>query len=278
MEPPGIWLTYKPQNSPPLDVDTTSPGGPYYKHRVGWTLGARVATELVGLRETKVTGVGVNAVTETTYGDPGVTIADPTDPAYVTGSMDKTEALLYKRCYQGHLANTSTAEASGVAYQQARAQHEADLNGIRGAVEGLIRDTLEAVIAYAALMNTEAADLLVRFRVVVTLHVQAGPVTREDAEMAANLRDNRLISQAAAQARVGVEDPVAMQAEIDADPLTRAEFWTKIVTAMNELLNAENMTHEGAAWLLGLSAEQLEVFRTGRPPVGEADTKPALVA
>lgn len=270
VEPPGMWLPTPPTNGPPLAVDDSNPGQTYYKHRVPWVLGASITTELIGLRTVTTRPDGTTAEEFT---DPTVEALDPVDPAYATNAADNITARIYRRARQGHLHTSGTGEASGVAYEQARAQFLADLDRLRGTIEGMVREILEVALAYAGLMAPTASGILDRYRVVVTLRVNAGPITADEQRLAVELRDKRAISQYTMQGRVGVEDPQAECEAIDDDPMIRADFWTKMAAAITAitLLPGTMMTAQGAGWLLGLTDEQVEVITTGVPP-GETMT------
>ncbi|HEV8178551.1 MAG TPA: hypothetical protein VGP44_12810 [Gemmatimonadales bacterium] len=270
VEPPGMWLPTAPVNSPPLAIDESGPAK-LYKHRVPWVLGAAITNELVGIRTTEQSADGTS---REVFGSPDVQALDPVDPAYATDAADTVSQRLYKRGKQGHLGLAKTGETSGTAYQQARAQFEADLKGLKGPAEGMLRDLLEVVLAYAGLMSTEAAGLLDRYRVQVTLHVSAGPITAEDASAAVALRDKRAISQQTMLARVGIEDPDAEQGAIDADPLQAAAFWTAMAPAWTQLTAIT--TPEAAAILLHLSTEQVALLLTAQEEPGAAGA-PQLV-
>lgn len=263
VEPPLLWLTSPPTSTPVIKTDDST-GTKLYGVRVPWVLGAGIATDLIGLEKPVTDASG--KIVAYDHETPSVTALDPVDPAFATNAADAVTDRLYKRGKQGHLGLNSTAQASGIAYQQARAQFEADLRNLKGPCEGMIRDLLEVVLAYAALMSDEAKGILERFRVVVTLHPSAGPITADEARLATELRDKRAISQQTMLARVGSEDTVAEQNAIDADPLNKATQWQAIATAMQALMLVNGMSPEGAGWLLGLMPEQIQVFTTGQPP------------
>lgn len=271
VEPPGMWLPTPPVNSPPLAVDDTGPTK-LYKHRVPWILGASITNELIGYRKTVMDAAGVS--TEV-IADPDITTLDPVDPAFATNAADAITAKLYKRGKQGHLAIDSTAQASGIAYEQSRAQFAADLKGLKGPAEGMLRDLLEVVLAYAGLMSTEAAGILSRYRVQVTLHVTAGPITADEQRAATELRDKRVISQETTMARCGIEDPAAEQAAIDSDPLQLAAFWVAMAPAWMALTAIT--TPEKAAEALHLTPEQALLLTAEAVPVADPK-RPALSA
>lgn len=269
-EPPGMWLPTAPANTPPLAINEDGPVK-LYKHPIPMVLGAGISNELIGYRKTNTTPTG----TEEVITDPSVTVLDPVDPAFATNAADAITAKLYKRGKQGHLAIDSTAQASGIAYEQSRAQFAADLKGLKGPAEGMLRDLLEVVLAYAGLMSTEAAGILSRYRVQVTLHVTAGPISADEQRAATELRDKRVISQQTTMARCGIEDPDAEQAAIDSDPLQLAAFWVAMMPAWMALTAAT--TPEKAGELLHLTPEQV-LLLSETPPVTPPEARPTLSA
>lgn len=278
VDPPGIWLSFPPEGEPPLATDKDSNGATIYKHRRPWVFGFSTVAELVGLRTTEPTPSGVQ---REVFATPSVTRFDPVNPDYIKTASELIRNRLYHLCRQGHLAADSTAQLSGLAYQQARAGFEADLLTQKGGLEGMVRDAIEVVLAYAGLMHAETKTFLEDFRCVVTLHVTSGPVTPDEARLASELRTSGLVSLATAMGRVGVEDIGAEQAAIEADPLATADRWGKIAAAIQALNLATGgiVTPDGAAFLLGLTPEQIEVFRTGTAPAPNAvPAKPTLTA
>jgi hypothetical protein len=264
VEPPGMWLPFPPTGQPPLEKKDEG-GRTYWKHRVNWQLGAHITAELIGVRT-------YNPETEREeFASPGVTIEAPTDPEYVTKAMERVASIIYKRQRQGHFATMDSAQLSGVAYQQHRAQHEADLNNGRAAAEGLVREGLEVVLAYAALMSPEAALLLERYRIVVNLHPHAGPVMPEESAAVIAQKSARVISRETAMARLGVEDTVAEAGLIDEDPEAKAELSLKQATAAKAWVDA-GTSYLAAALLAGMSDDDAELFETG---MREADRKRA---
>lgn len=263
VEPPGIWLPYEPTDAPAIATEVIK-GVPMWKHRVNWQFGFSAVSELVGLRTIERTGQAPNVTEKEGFETPSVTTKEPTDPTYVVTGKTEIRATLYKQCRQGHLTNTSLAEASGLAYQQARAQFEAYLLGVKGEAEGMVRDIIEAAIAYAGLMSSEVGNFLQEFRCVVNLHVTSGPVTAADAAAAIQLRDAHLIADTTAMNRVGVEDPSAEVASIMNDPFMQLELSTKKAGAVNAWLAVTDMP--AATHLAGLTPEEQQAIATGKPP------------
>jgi hypothetical protein len=264
VEPPGMWWKVPPLNGRPLEIDSETPGGPYYKHPVPWILGADVSNNLIGLRtvETRNDGSRLEA-----FAEPGIDALDPVDPKFTTDGADAVQFRLYKRLKQGHLGMQKTGETSGTAYIQARAQHEADLKAVKGAVEGMLRDLLEYVLALAGIMNPASASILDNYRIEVTLKVNAGPVTADEARLAKDLRNDWVISTRECMVRCGVEDPQAMQDEIEKDPMYWSAFWGKMGQAIQAMvLQIPGLTAGGAAALLKLPPDIIKILATGEAP------------
>jgi hypothetical protein len=255
VEPPGMWLPYPPSDSPALAKEELN-GRAYYKHRVGWQLGADMTAELIGVRrfdpDTKLEQ----------FAEPGVKIEEPTDPEYVTKAHERWSAVIYKRMRQGHFATQDAAQLSGVAYQQHRQQFEDDLKNGKGSAEALIRETLYTVLAYAALMSTDAADLLNTYRIVVNLHPHAGPITPEESTAIIEQKAARVISRETAMTRLSVEDTVAEATLIDDDPEQVADLATKVAAAVKAWIDAGTSAY-AAARLAGLDEDNARLFETG---------------
>lgn len=275
-EPQLMWLPTKPTIEPILKVNYDKAG-----NEISWAVrtppifGAGILNEWQGLE----IPAGPNQPQQ--IATPGITALDPVDPAFATNAGVAVRKVMYRRAKQGHLATESTAESSGTAYQQARAQFESDLHRLKATCEGMIRDVLEAVLAMAGQMHPESATILQRYRLVVNLRISAGPVTADEARLAVELRNARAISQQTMQARVGVEDPAAEQTAIEADPMMRAEFWQKMSAAIGVLIQLADLDAARAGELLGLTPEQVAIL-AGKP-LTPADKPapapaPALVA
>jgi hypothetical protein len=226
--------------------------------------------EIVGIRTVGTDG-------KETFASPSVTALDPVNPAFATDASDRVAEKLYRRGKQGHLALNSTAQASGTAYQQARAQFEADLKRLKGGVEGMVRDILEATLALAGLMSTEARSVLTDFRVAVNLRVSAGPVTADEARLATELRDKRAISQQTMMSRVGIEDPQAELTQITDDPFYQLDLWLKRLEVYQKAIDA-GAAAAVAAEIAGMTPEEGQMLETGTVPAPVKPGKPALSA
>ena len=257
VEPQLIWLTAKPTDTPVVKIDR-SLGHPLYGIRTPWVFGAGHTSELIGLEE-----IGANG--EKLHATPQVVIDPASDTTWVLDPADRVRKWLYKSAKQGHLGGASTAETSGDAYEQARAQHESDLKKRKGAVEGVVRDIIESAVALAALMSPELVGFLDEFRCVVNLHVNAGPIRPDTARLNRELRDAGLISLETAQTRNGIEDPAAELAALERDPINRIQFRTKQFALIQQAIMAGAEAHV-ACHFAGMTHEEIEMFITGEVP------------
>lgn len=255
-EKEGVWTSEVPP-TPPLKT-TVWQGTTYYLKAIPRTLGAGVAVDLVGLESE-------DPITKTKRWEmPGVTFKEPTDPSFVTNAMEKTRQRLFQQMKQRHLSGTVTAEASGEAYEQSRAQFESHLNHIRHPAEGLIRSALESLVALASLMAPGLGQFLDRYRLQATLHIDTGPLTAAEQQNIIALRDARLISQVTAMSRARVEDAESEMEAILADPAVMAEVSLKQSQTYAGWI--ANTSEAVAAWLTGLTPEQATALATGQLP------------
>jgi hypothetical protein len=257
VEPPLMWLDVKPTTEPIVRTDDST-GRRLYGVRAPWVFGAGFTTELVGLIQESADGSKTNA-------SPSVTIDEPTDTSFVTNPADRVRHWMYKTAKQGHLGGSSTAETSGDAYEQARAQHEADLKKRKGPTEGVIRDVIETVIALASLMTGEVADFLDEYRCVVNLHVSAGPIRPDNARLQKELHDAGLISQETAMNRIGVDDTAAEVALLEQDEMVQMSLEQRRTSVITAWTNAGAELHV-AAHFAGMDRDAIEALLTGVIP------------
>lgn len=203
-KPRGLWLTTPPSGAPALD-EKDYKGTTYYLHESSLDLGAGITVNLEGIDMPDSDG-GERVAT------PSVVFRDPTDPEYVIKSAQHAKNSLLRQVKQGHLINTSQAEASGTAYEQARADHENDLAGTRVELESMLREFLTAAIAWAGAMSSEAAGILDKWRLVVQLNVNSGPLTADQRSQTVSEWKDGLISRETALSKLGVDD---VPAELD---------------------------------------------------------------
>lgn len=262
-KPQGIWLQTKPTNGPALDEHTDGEVT-WYLHPSPRTLGASITTDLRGLESEK------DDQGRTTIATPGVIFKEPTDPQGAINSSIHARRTFLQSCHQGHMAMESRADSSGVAYEQARASFESDLNNSSGPLTALIASTIEYAIALAEQMAggitpagvasaKPGTRFLDRYRCVVTLHPSAGPITAAmRTSVGAEVEAGRL-SKAAGMAQNGVEDVSGELEAIATSPEGRAALTQAQGTAVQ-------------AWTLA----GLDILSAVRIVVGGED--PMLVA
>lgn len=220
--PHGLWLTSPPADGPPLETQEVD-GTTWYLHRAPRAIGAALTTDLRGIEVEDANG-------KKTLTTPGITFKEPTDPEYCVKASEHARATILRSCKQGHLANTSQAETSGDAYEQARTAHEADLDNTRGPLEAMLRELIEVAIAMAGAMSADARGegevgrgFLDEYRCVVTCHVSAGPVSAEKQTAIMEQADKGFVSRPTTMMRLGVEDVAAELVAIEADPIYQAK-------------------------------------------------------
>ncbi|MGW8179481.1 MAG: hypothetical protein ACWGQW_12090, partial [bacterium] len=164
------------------------------------TLGAHTTTELVGLPEYDVNGDSKGQST------PGVEVIDPVDPKPYIEAADATRRRILRMSGQGHLGGISNAEASGIAYEQARAVFEKDLNRRRVAEEGVLRNLLTAVLALAEVIAGTPGKYTNEYRITVDQHINPGPRSPDLVRLDLESYEAGALSLETAMARIGVED------------------------------------------------------------------------
>lgn len=175
------------------------------------TLGANTTTELIGVP--KYDDRGDQKGNEV----PQVHIADPVDPKPYLEAADATRRRILRMCSQGHLGGISNAEASGIAYEQARAVFEKDLNKRRVSEEGMLRDLLTSVLALAEHIASKKGYFTDQIRLTVDQHVNAGPRSPDLVRLDLEAREAGAMSRKTVMAKLGIEDIEAEDARVRAE-------------------------------------------------------------
>lgn len=249
--PQGVWMEDPPTDSPSL-AEQEMGGKTWYLHAVPRTLGASITTDLRGITLTDKEG-------KETIATPGVAFREPTDPQFAVTACEHGRNTILRSCKQGHLTSESTAQVSGFAYQQARARFEDDLDNSRGPLEGMLRDTIETVIALGSLMSNEFPDFLESYRCVVNVHINAGPIAPDERMQNREDYKENLISAETAMSRNGIEDSVAERALIEGDKNAAAGMLVKQATAIKTLTDA-GASIDGAAKFVGVDPAQARML------------------
>lgn len=226
-EPPGIWLKTPPVATQALKVQEFG-GEKWYFHDQPLVLGAGIATQLIGVETRDKDG---NQSVQT----PSVHVIDPVDPDFVTKSSQHATFVLLRELKQKHIALQNQGEASGEAYEQARTDFVDDCDAARDPVEGMIRDTLAAVVAMAESMTTEDRGFLKTYRPAVYLHVNPGPATPEETRVGAEEVGGGRLSLETHLAKQGVEDVPAEIERIRREPMAQLRLIEQAAKTMDAL-------------------------------------------
>lgn len=224
------------------------------------TLGANTTTEWVGLpkmnEEAQV--VGYEAVQVERF--------EPVDPTPYVNLAEAVRGKVLRMCRQGHLAGTDTGEASGLAYEQARAAFSKDLNARRVAEEGMLRELLTSALALAEDLAGQPGYFTEQLRVTVDQHVDTGPRSPDSVRSDVEAYDKGLLSRPSAMARIGVEDVDAETELIRAgvryllDTLAKAGEASTVFSAdgvLRALVEGGSLTQEVADAVLARDTDEL---------------------
>ena len=189
------------------------------------TLGANTTTELVGLPEYNERGERKG------YATPDVFIADPVDPKPYLEAIEATRRRILRMCGQGHLGGISNAEASGIAYEQARAVFEKDLNHRRVPEEGMLRDLLTAVLTLAEVITNRPGYFTDAIRITVDQRIDPGPRSPDLVRLDLESLEAGVLSEETVMARIGVEDVNAEMVRVSHSARRILELLEKVVAA-----------------------------------------------
>lgn len=212
-EPTGVWVRLASGEVPTGPVREFD-GARYQLKPSPRTLGASITTELVGLITGTEDGKQVRAT-------PSVESFDPTDPEFAVKVGQHSRAKILQMCRQGHRVVGSSAEASGFAYQQARAAFEKDLGNRKGAAEGMLRDLLTAALGMIEALANRPGYFTRAIRLTVDMHVDAGPRSPEERQQDREDVQTALLSPETAMSRGGIEDVQAEAERIASHPASR---------------------------------------------------------
>lgn len=266
-EPHGIWLQTTPSEGPALDTTTDDRGRTWYLHAAPRTLGAAVTTDLRGIIIDEEKGQRAT---------PGVVFKEPTDPEYAIKASRHAYQTILESCKQAHILISGDATASGVSRVEARADYEDDLTNTKTPLEGLLRDVIECVIAWAGMMSGgEYRTFLERYRCVVNLHVNSGPILPAEHEQINTDVEKGMLSQETGMALKGVEDVAAEIERMRAQPESQLGLREKQMAIITPLV-AEGATWEAAAKIALIEDKDLlAVFRQLDAAKAERDAREA---
>lgn len=171
---------------------------------------------------------------------PSVHFQNPSDPAVIIGGVDAFIIWMRAACHQAHIKTglaQSSAEASGEAYEQARADFLQDIKGVAETVDAVVAELLTIATVMADYLTGETEPTFANdFSVSVQSHPSAGPPSTEWQNTTLQMVNGELISPDEGTARLGVQDVAAERARIkEARSLDRV---TKIVAAASQAASA----------------------------------------
>ena len=173
------------------------------------------------------TGIDENGKETWGFTTPVVNYHEPSSPEALIQGIDYFISRMRDGCAQGHVpvGGGSTAEASGEAYEQRRADHKADITGVAEAVDVGVAQMLTMTTVIADWMQDEAkaTAFTSRHRIVAQSHPNAGPVSADAQRVTMELGKERVLAMATVRARVGVQDVQAEEDAVQAQPLTLKE-------------------------------------------------------
>jgi hypothetical protein len=242
-EPHGTWLTTKPQGV--IDPETTEYDGvTYYLHPQPRTLGASITTELFGVISNPETAE---------IAMPEVTFKDPTDPDFAIKGCRHAKRSIYEECRQIHVLLAGDPLASGKSREQARADFEADVTKMKNPLELMLRDTIQCAIAFASAMSNENSDFLEKYRVVMNVNINTGPITHEEIKQNNENVEKGTLSRESAMVANGVEDVDAELQKIMEQPTNMLGIRRRQMIVANLALQAlPQLDAEGLALIIGV--------------------------
>lgn len=235
--PHGEWYTTPPNGGVPALDEREFNGQTWYLHPSTRTVGSAITTELHGYETEMVTEA--DGSVRRGFTTPQVVYRDPTNPEYLHAAVTTGRALLLGTCKQGFVLGNTDSGDSGWSRVQARAEFLEDQLRRKPSIESALRDVIEAVIETAQLMAVPdakiGAEFLARFRVVVNLHVDAGPVAPDERRVILEEYREGVRSRALTMTMLGTEDIDAELEAMDTEEpaqLARLTRYAEVMAAM----------------------------------------------
>lgn len=218
-EDDGVWQASAPAGIEAPRTRVTDGVTDYFKPTVP-TLGNYVIRKIRGFEYT----VSLASDNEKeTFGitTPSVHYHEPSPPSALIESADYERRALRDACHQGHRMNGlsgSTAEASGDAYEQARAMFVSDIESVGKAVDTAVAKLISWIMAAAEWRSGGSAQKFLNdWTVVAKSHPNAGPVSSATQTSTIALVEKKIISKSEGTARVGVQDVQGERDRIEAE-------------------------------------------------------------
>lgn len=250
-----------PSGVPAIKVQTDDSGKDWYLIPKEPVFGAGVLSQVRSLADEDGSG-------KTTPRTASVTFKEPTDPEYVIKASKHARSTILRQCKQGHLEMDDQATASGWSRVQARATHVADVTNMKDPLIQLVRETLEAALAFAGLMSVEARAVLATYRVVVTVHINIGPVAPEEQTVILERMKAGALSLPTALTLLQVDDVAGEIERIRSQPESQRATLKQQSEVMAVLIRDCQLNQVTAAKLVGLTDEQVGLIQAGAIDLG----------
>lgn len=162
-------------------------------------------------RDLYVYGVPTGDQSNPSYTTPTVFESQPVSTQSLVDSVTADRAMLYREFSQSHLLGDSDAGLSGESRIQQRQAFELALRGAAGRIESAIGNVLNIVLR---LLDYQG------YEVVVQLQVTTGKLSSEEQKTVIAQYQAGLLSRTTAMAMLGIKDPDAEMALIEAEQST----------------------------------------------------------
>lgn len=154
------------------------------------------------------------------YTTPSIVYKDPIQWEGTFGkTIENVREMLFDEAKQLHVLITGDATANGVSRQQAVNDFMTSLEPTRMALEQLLRWLMTTVLGLGLHFTGRSAEWDA-FKATASARASAVQPTSAEIETARNLRKDGLISLKSFYARIGIDDPETMRAEIAAEGIT----------------------------------------------------------
>lgn len=217
-EDDGFWSTSAPAGVENPRTRVTD-GVTEYFNPIPAPFGPTIVRRLVGIEHT--TGANADGIPTTGLTTPAVHYHEPSPSASIIEALDADVMLVREAFHQGHIRTglrSSTAEASGDAYEQARAAFQTDINGVGEVVDGVWAPilTVATMMALWIARDDNPAETLSDWLIGSQCHPSAGaPSVESQREVRENVAAE-LLSPEEGTARLNIQDVPAERTRIAA--------------------------------------------------------------
>lgn len=242
LEPTGVWLEGEPIDGEDIaKVEYAADGVTVVRRLVRKppTLGANVVGQHVSIEAGPPDADG-----NVSRANGQIIIADAQDPEFVLKTARHSRGTILQSVAQGHVLRPTDQQVSGYSQEQARADFGDDATNVKSELEAMLRDILEAALAWALQMAPAGGfrgadgavvgrDFLARFRCVVTLTVVAGPLSEGERRALLEEYSKGLRSRESTMALLGVEDVDAELALLEGGPDVKLQRFKLAMEALD---------------------------------------------